>query len=319
MSCERITRPRGDRRIGRSRCRTRPARSGRPRPSSTPDQSGPAVHERVHAASTKPGRHAPPPRRTDSERLRKAVKTPRIVAHLRQLQAAADRYGDRAAGHEGYNAASRYVESRLRAAGYTPRRQYFDFVYTRVNANTFTVGGEDDTNEVLTGSPSTPTGGVTADLVAPAAAQGCDAAAWPGWTSRPDRPGQPRHLQLPDQVRGGQGRRRRGRGDLEQRPGPAHQRHARRVHACAGADDRHQPGGRPGAGRPTSPRARSRRPSTSTSPWRSVAPGTSSPRPAAVAPTTSSWSARTSTACRTPPRSTTTPPAARRSSRRPSS
>jgi len=161
-----------------------------PGQSSTPTQSGTAAHERVHAAKPKPskpgkpGKPTPPkpskPKLTDSAKLRKAVKTPRIVNHLRQFQAAADRYGDRAAGHEGYNAASRYVESRLRAAGYSPRRQYFDFVYTRVNANTVSVGGEEIANDVLTGSPSTPAGGVTADLVTPVVAQGCDAAAWAG-------------------------------------------------------------------------------------------------------------------------------------------
>lgn len=115
----------------------------------------------------------------DSRKLQDAVRTPRIIGHLRQLQVVADRYGDRAAGQEGYNASSRYVEHQLREAGYTPRRQYFPFTYTRVLANTVTVDGDDLRNVVLTGSTSTPEGGVTAALVAPAGL-GCTAADWAG-------------------------------------------------------------------------------------------------------------------------------------------
>jgi Zn-dependent M28 family amino/carboxypeptidase len=115
----------------------------------------------------------------DSRKLQDAVRTPKIIGHLRQLQVVADRYGDRAAGQEGYNASSRYVEHQLRAAGYTPRRQYFPFTYTRVLANTVTVEDAALRNVVLTGSPSTPDGGVTAPLVAPAGL-GCDAADYAG-------------------------------------------------------------------------------------------------------------------------------------------
>lgn len=116
----------------------------------------------------------------DSSKLQKAVTPAGIFEHLRELQVVADRYGDRAAGHEGYNASSRYVESELREAGYRPRRQWFDFTYTRVNTNTFVAGGEEIDNHVLTGSPSTPEGGVTGDLVAPVNPQGCVATDWDG-------------------------------------------------------------------------------------------------------------------------------------------
>jgi Zn-dependent M28 family amino/carboxypeptidase len=116
----------------------------------------------------------------DSDKLRKAVRPDRIFQHLRELQVVADRYGDRAAGQEGYNASSRYLESELREAGYSPRRQWFDFTYTRVNTNTFVADGEEVDNHVLTGSPSTPAGGITSELVAPTNPLGCVAADWAG-------------------------------------------------------------------------------------------------------------------------------------------
>ena len=115
----------------------------------------------------------------DSKKLQKQVRPGRIMRHLAVLQVVADRYGDRAAGHEGYNMSSRYVEAQLREAGYEPRRQRFDFTYTRVETNTFTVAGEEIDNQVLTGSPSTD-GPVTGELVAPTNAIGCTAADWEG-------------------------------------------------------------------------------------------------------------------------------------------
>jgi Zn-dependent M28 family amino/carboxypeptidase len=116
----------------------------------------------------------------DSKQLQKAVRPKRILQHLREFQVVADRYGDRAAGHEGYNASSRYVEAKLRQAGYEPRRQWFDFTYTRVKTNKLTADGAAIHNQVLTGSPSTPEGGVTSQLVAPIDPLGCAAADWSG-------------------------------------------------------------------------------------------------------------------------------------------
>ncbi len=115
-----------------------------------------------------------------SRKLRKNVKTPNIVEHLRELEIVSERYGDRAAGRQGYNASSRYVESVLRRAGYDPQRQYFDFTYSELIEERLTVGGNDIENFVMTGSPNTPAEGVTAELVEPALATGCDAAAWDG-------------------------------------------------------------------------------------------------------------------------------------------
>lgn len=145
------------------------------------DASRPSAQQ-VDLGTTKNGGTKAPAKviSKDSAAFQAAVKPRNILAHLRQLQVVADRYGDRAAGREGYNASSRYVEAKLREAGYVPKRQYFDFTYSSVEANDFTAAGAPVDNTVLTGSPSTPDGGVTSTLVVPAQAQGCDAAAWNG-------------------------------------------------------------------------------------------------------------------------------------------
>ncbi len=118
--------------------------------------------------------------RSASAKLRRNVKTSAIVGHLRELEVVAERYGDRAAGKQGYNASSRYLESVLRQAGYKPERQYFDFTYSELIEERLTVGDEDIANHVMSGSPNTPADGVTASLVQPATVTGCDDAAWDG-------------------------------------------------------------------------------------------------------------------------------------------
>jgi Zn-dependent M28 family amino/carboxypeptidase len=115
-----------------------------------------------------------------SRKLRANVTTKAIVGHLRELEVVAERYGDRAAGRQGYNASSRYLESVLRRAGYDPQRQYFDFTYSELISQRLTVGEDDFANNVMTGSPNTPPDGVTAALVQPAVVTGCDADAWNG-------------------------------------------------------------------------------------------------------------------------------------------
>jgi Zn-dependent M28 family amino/carboxypeptidase len=65
---------------------------------------------------------------TDTTAFRDAVNVAGMVEHLEALQAAADANdGNRASGTSGYEASAQYVESQLRAAGYEPERQYFDF------------------------------------------------------------------------------------------------------------------------------------------------------------------------------------------------
>ncbi|MGA8210617.1 MAG: M28 family peptidase [Nocardioidaceae bacterium] len=65
-----------------------------------------------------------------SQRLRAAVAPEAIVAHLRELDAiAAANGGTRASGTPGYAASRDYVVRRLRAAGYRPTVQPFDFAF----------------------------------------------------------------------------------------------------------------------------------------------------------------------------------------------
>jgi hypothetical protein len=60
----------------------------------------------------------------DEAELRRAVEPDGVLAHLRRLQAIADRNGGtRASGTPGYDAAARYVADRLRAAGLEVRLQ----------------------------------------------------------------------------------------------------------------------------------------------------------------------------------------------------
>lgn len=68
------------------------------------------------------------PRVVDSDRLRAAVTTEAVTAHLQALQAIADAHnGNRAAGTTGYAASMDYVQAQLEQAGYQTRRQQFSY------------------------------------------------------------------------------------------------------------------------------------------------------------------------------------------------
>ena len=120
---------------------------------------------------------------TDSLKLRREVSPAKIFNHLQALQGIADANGGtRASGTPGYEASGRYVEKRLKRAGYKTERQYFPFTYTEILGETVHVNSpnaRDIDNHVMTASPSTPEGGVTADLVTPGNF-GCDAADYDG-------------------------------------------------------------------------------------------------------------------------------------------
>ncbi len=65
-----------------------------------------------------------------SKKLRTAVTPAGITEHLQALQAIADAHdGNRASGSDGYAASRDYVVRKLRAAGYQPRVQAFDFPF----------------------------------------------------------------------------------------------------------------------------------------------------------------------------------------------
>ena len=125
----------------------------------------------------------------DSAKLRKEINVSTIMNHLQAFQAIADANGGtRASGTDGYEASGQYVEQRLRKAGYTTERQYFPFTYTEILSENVTENSptrRSFDNHVMTASPSTPAGGLTADLVAPPTVTGCPATATTpaGWGS----------------------------------------------------------------------------------------------------------------------------------------
>ncbi|GAB3624666.1 M28 family metallopeptidase [Mariniluteicoccus endophyticus] len=117
-------------------------------------------------------------------KLEKAVSGDRVMSHLGALQKIADaNQGNRAAGTHGYEVSAQYVETTLKRAGYDTRRQYFDFVYEQVRSTSLAEVSPTARaleHNPMTYSPGTPAAGITAELVAPATATGCDAAEWGG-------------------------------------------------------------------------------------------------------------------------------------------
>lgn len=120
-----------------------------------------------------------------AKKMVEAVKTENVFKHLEALQGVADANdGNRGAGTSGYEASAAYVEKQLRAAGYAPTRQYFDFFYEEVHGTSLTEvspGSGPIEDNPMSYSQPTPAGGVTGTLVSPAVnVQGCDAAAYGG-------------------------------------------------------------------------------------------------------------------------------------------
>ena len=108
-----------------------------------------------------------------------------VFDHLEELQAIADENdGNRALGTPGYEASAEYIETTLRAAGYSPERQYFDVSETDVTSTLTTtpVVSTDPLGGEVEASPDTPAAGVTGELVEPIdpSKLGCDAAAYEG-------------------------------------------------------------------------------------------------------------------------------------------
>lgn len=118
------------------------------------------------------------------ESLADAVSSDSVMVHLEALQDIADANdGNRAAGTSGYEASGAYIESVLEAAGYTPERQIFTAESQALIRFDLTVTGTADVPvEGLPMSGTTGTGpdAITADIIRPAVALGCDDAAWDG-------------------------------------------------------------------------------------------------------------------------------------------
>jgi Zn-dependent M28 family amino/carboxypeptidase len=79
--------------------------------------------------TTTPSPQPQPDTRSPSEKLRAAVSSEGMLNHLRAFQEIADQNGgNRASGFPGYGASVQYVITQLRAAGYSPSTQVFEFV-----------------------------------------------------------------------------------------------------------------------------------------------------------------------------------------------
>jgi Zn-dependent M28 family amino/carboxypeptidase len=132
-----------------------------------------------------------------SRKLRRAISAQGMFKHLQNFQRIADdNGGNRASGFQGYGGSVEYVVSQLRAAGYNPTTQVFDFVtfeelsdpvfrevsptaktYTQDEFETMSYSASGDTG-VKTITP------VDINLTPPrASTSGCDAADFTGFTA----------------------------------------------------------------------------------------------------------------------------------------
>ncbi|TYL55210.1 M28 family peptidase [Nocardioides sp. BGMRC 2183] len=129
----------------------------------------------IHESAAKGGKKGPKFDFSDT------VTAKAVMDRLEDFQEIADANdGNRAVGTPGYEASGKYVEQTLRKAGYATKRQYFNAETYTVDAFSLEVTGVPLEPVVMSYSSSTPEGGVTGDLVAPANVEGCDAAAWEG-------------------------------------------------------------------------------------------------------------------------------------------
>ena len=116
-------------------------------------------------------------------RLADAATGEGAVAHLQALERIADENGgNRAVGTRGYDASVEYVAGALRKAGYDVATPSFDVRTFSVQDQRLTVGGAPVEASVLSFSPATAPGGVTAPLfvVPQDPTSGCEAADFAG-------------------------------------------------------------------------------------------------------------------------------------------
>ena len=122
-----------------------------------------------------------------SEKLREAASAAGGLEHLQAFQRIADANdGTRASGTPGYDASAAYVVERLRAAGYTPTVQEFEFPYFQeLSPATVTAGSQTIETLVLTYSGAGSVTGTTVPIdVVPgsgtASTSGCETADFAG-------------------------------------------------------------------------------------------------------------------------------------------
>ncbi len=121
---------------------------------------------------TAPATAAPNP--NNARKMAQAVKLSAVMEHLEEFQEIADdNDGNRGAGTEGHEESAEYVEETLEDAGYRTKRQPFDFTYFEVVSSSLVAEGTTVEQRPMSYTPSTPVGGVTAALVAPAVVTGC--------------------------------------------------------------------------------------------------------------------------------------------------
>jgi len=100
-----------------------------------------------------------------AKQLVNKVSVDGVNRHLVALQRIADTNGGtRAAATEGHKKSAEYIAGKLTAAGYQVSRQEFPFTYTETLAQHLTVAGAAVPIIVMSYSPSTPVGGITAPL-----------------------------------------------------------------------------------------------------------------------------------------------------------
>jgi Zn-dependent M28 family amino/carboxypeptidase len=115
--------------------------------------------------------------------LARKVTVSGINRHLIALQRFADQTDrTRAASTEGHRRSAEYIATKLEAQGFIVTRQEFPFVFTKTLAENLAVAGQAVPISIMTYSPSTPVGGITAPLaVVPVdATPGCEATDYTG-------------------------------------------------------------------------------------------------------------------------------------------
>lgn len=118
-----------------------------------------------------------------AERLVEGVSAKQMNRHLVAFQRIADTAdANRAASNDGHSRSAEYIATKMEDAGFQVTRQEFPFVYTQTLAEKLAVGGQDVPVIIMSYSPSTPTGGITAPLAAVPvdSTPGCEASDYSG-------------------------------------------------------------------------------------------------------------------------------------------
>lgn len=112
-----------------------------------------------------------------AKKLVNQVDVRNINRHLIAMQRISDSSGgNRAASTMGHERSAEYIAGKLEAAGYEVTRQEFPFIYAETLAESLSVAGENVPIIIMSYSPSTPDGGITAPLavIPPDDTPGCE-------------------------------------------------------------------------------------------------------------------------------------------------